>query len=225
MAGVFNLEPSIWLSRTRPLFSLPMSIRAVIFDLGGVVFRYDPESRLANFAAHTGTPAQLIRKRLIDSGYSLDCDSGRLKGEAAYREGIRLLGHRVTMERFRDLWVSAFTPDDDVVALAQRLKARCAVALLTNNSAVVREGLELHHPDAMGVFRPQLFSSDVGISKPDPRIFDALLNLLGIEPDQALFVDDAARHIASAASIGLAVHHFRGAAGLEAELNTLELLT
>jgi HAD superfamily hydrolase (TIGR01509 family) len=201
-----------------------MSIHAVIFDMGGVAFHYDPERRLDGFAEHTGEAPRDIRKRLIDSGYSQSCDSGRVKGETAYREGIRLLGHRMTMERFRDLWVSAFSPNDAVIELARAVKPRAAVALLTNNSALVREGLERHHAHAIGVFRPQLFSSDLGIMKPDPRIFEAMLNLLGVEPAQALFIDDAPRHVAGAASIGLAVHHFHSARALESELRTLELL-
>ena len=201
-----------------------MSIRAVIFDLGGVAFHYQPERRLERFARHTGETTDAIRRRLIDSGYSFSCDSGRLQAEAAYREGIRMLGHRMTMEHFRDLWVSAFSPNEAVIALANALKPRAAVSLLTNNSALVRDGLEHNHTDAMGVFRPQLFSSDVGIMKPDPRIFAAMVNLLEIEPDQALFIDDAAKHVAGAASMGFAVHHFHAVQNLEADLRALELL-
>jgi HAD superfamily hydrolase (TIGR01509 family) len=201
-----------------------MSIHAVIFDLGGVAFHYDPQQRLDRFAEHIGEPPEVVRKRLIDSGYARDCDSGRMKGDAVYREGVRLLGHRMTMERFSDLWVSAFSPNDAVITLATALKPRAAVALLTNNSTLVREGLELRHAPAMSVFRPALFSSDVGLLKPDPRIFDAIVNLLGVDPDQALFVDDAAKHVGSAASMGLAVHHFQNAQRLEVELRALELL-
>lgn len=201
-----------------------MSIRAVIFDLGGVAFHYQPQRRLEAFARHTGEPTEAIRRRLIDSGYSFGCDSGRLQAQAAYREGIRMLGHRITMEHFRDLWVSAFSPNEAVIALARALKPRAAVALLTNNSALVRDGLEHNHSEAIGIFRPQLYSSDVGIMKPDPRIFAAMVDLLGIEPEQTLFVDDAAKHIAGAASLGLAVHHFHCADSLEADLRALELL-
>lgn len=200
------------------------NIRAVIFDLGGVAFHYHSERRLEKFAAHTGEAPETIRKRLFDSGYSQSCDSGRLKGEAAYREGIRMLGHRITLKHFRDLWVSAFSPDEKVIELARAAKARTAVALITNNSALVRDGLELHHPQAMEAFRPQLFSADLGIMKPDPRFFAAMVDLLGVEPAEALFVDDAAKHIAGAASMGFAVHHFRSAGALESELRTLELL-
>ncbi|MDH3643296.1 MAG: HAD-IA family hydrolase, partial [Gammaproteobacteria bacterium] len=174
--------------------------------------------------AHTGEAPETIRKRLFDSGYSQSCDSGRLKGEAAYREGVRMLGHRITLDRFRDLWVSAFSPDEEVIGLARAAKDRSAVALITNNSALVREGLELIHPQAMEAFRPQLFSADLGIMKPDPRIFAAMADLLGIEPGEALFVDDAAKHVAGAASMGFAVHHFRSAPMLELELRKLELL-
>jgi HAD superfamily hydrolase (TIGR01509 family) len=201
-----------------------MDIRAVIFDLGGVAFHYEPEQRLRRFAARTGEPEETIRRRLVDSGYSLGCDSGQLQGDAAYREGIRLLGHRMTRDHFRDLWVSAFRPNEAVIELARALKPRAAVALVTNNSAIVREGLEVHHGPALSAFRPQLFSSDVGIMKPDPRIFAAVLNLLGVEPAAALFIDDAAKHVAGAASLGMAVHHFHSAADLHAELRALELL-
>jgi HAD superfamily hydrolase (TIGR01509 family) len=199
-------------------------IDAVIFDLGGVAFNYHPDRRLAQFADHIGESVQTIRKRLFDSGYAVACDSGRLQGEGAYREGIRMLGQRMTLERFRDLWVSAFSPNEALLAMAIAVKSRAAVALMSNNSVLVREGLELHHSAAMGVFRPQLFSCDIGIMKPDPRIFDAMTNLLGVDPQRTLFVDDAARHVASAASIGLAVHHFNGTQALEVDLRGLELL-
>ena len=199
-------------------------ILAVIFDLGGVAFHYRPQQRLENFAAQTGEPTETVRRRLIDSGFSISCDSGRLQGEAAYTEGMRILGHRMTMTHFRDLWVSAFSPNHDVIELARAAKSHAAVALMTNNSAMVRDGLEAHHAQAMGVFRPQLFSSDIGILKPDPRIFGAMMNLLGIEPDQALFVDDAAKHVTGAASLGIAVHHFTAAPALEIDLRARGLL-
>jgi HAD superfamily hydrolase (TIGR01509 family) len=181
---------------------------AVVFDLGGVVFRYAPERRLAAFARLTGTPPDTLRKRFIGSGYAMSCDAGRLQGEAAYREGIRLLGQRISYQRFRSLWISAFEPDPAVVALAQQLKPRVPLALLSNNSQLVREGLEARYPEVMALFRPSLFSADAGRLKPDPGLFHTLLDLLAQPPARTFYVDDDPATVAAAAALGLDAHRF-----------------
>ncbi|MCZ6617214.1 MAG: HAD family phosphatase [Gammaproteobacteria bacterium] len=201
-----------------------MAIRTIIFDLGGVVFRYEAQTRLQQFAAFTGETIETVRRRLIDSGYSQSCDLGRFKGDRAYREGIKLLGHRMTMERFRNMWISVFEPSEDVVALVRRLKTHTAIALLTNNSDLVREGLQGAYSEILDLFRPHLFSADLGVLKPDPRIYQIALHLLNSEPAETLFIDDAATHVAGAQSMGLATHHFRTAEILEKELETMALL-
>ncbi|MEQ8859416.1 MAG: hypothetical protein RIC56_12285 [Pseudomonadales bacterium] len=100
----------------------------MIFDLGGVVFRYRPDERLLEFARLTGLDLHEVRRRLMDSGYSRACDAGRLDRDAAHREGCRLLGARIGQATFERLWISAFAPDDAVVALAARLKPRLCLA-------------------------------------------------------------------------------------------------
>lgn len=200
-----------------------MAINTIIFDLGGVVFHYDPRTRLREFSTFTGETEETVRKRLIDSGYSLSCDLGQFKGERAYREGLKQLDHRMTMEHFREMWISAFKPNEEVIALVRRLKSHAAIAMLTNNSDLVREGLEEAYSEILELFRPRLFSSDLGLLKPDPRIYEIALKLTNSEPGETLIVDDAAKHVAGAQAMGLATHHFRSADALEQELATLAL--
>ena len=201
-----------------------MTITTVIFDLGGVVFHYDPGFRLQQFATFTGETTTTVRKRLIDSGYSQSCDLGKFKGERAYREGLSQLGHRMTMEHFRNLWISAFVPNEEVVSMVRRLKTHAAIALLTNNSDLVRDGLEDVHGEILELFRPRLFSADLGVLKPDPRVYQIALNLMNSEPDETLFIDDDPKHVAGAQALDLVTHHFRCAEILERELTTLGLL-
>lgn len=196
----------------------PARLAAVVFDLGGVVFRYEPERRLAALARATGRPAQELQKALMDSGYSTSCDAGRLDRTAAHEKGVELLGQRMSFERFRDHWISAFEPDPAVVALAQRLRRHLPLATLTNNSDLVRSGLEQRYPEVMGLFRPQVFSADVGLLKPDPRLFRTLLDLMGLDPAQVLYVDDQQACAAAAESLGMTACRFHSATELEAEL-------
>jgi len=149
---------------------------------------------------------------------------GRLKGNKAYKEGIRLLGKRLSLERFVQIWVSAFKPDEAVLELVGELKNRCALALLSNNSDLVRNGLESAYPHVMELFRPQLFSADLGLMKPDPRAFAAALELLGSEASTTLMVDAAICNTSTAESLGLSSHTFRDADGLRTALADCGLL-
>lgn len=199
-------------------------IAAVAFDLGGVVFRYRPERRLDAFARATGRSPAELQKALIDSGYARSCDAGRLTGDAAYREGTRLLGQRLGFGRFRSIWIEAFEPDPDVVALVRRLREQLPVAMLTNNSDLVRSGLEARYGDVMELFRPRVFSADTGVLKPDPRLYRTLLELLDQPPERVLYVDDEPVCTATAAALGMPAHRFESAASLRALLASEGLL-
>lgn len=199
-------------------------MRAVIFDLGGVVFHYSPEVRWRKFAALTGEAPIEVRKRLSDSGYSQSCDAGRLKGERAYAAGVDLLGTRLSLERFCDIWVSVFTPNAEVIDIARKLKRRCSIALLTNNSDLVRLGLERRFASELELFRPRLFSADFGLLKPDPRLFTRALDIVGVKPEDALLVDDASKNTDTAGAFGMPAHHYSDPATLSAHLRGLGLL-
>lgn len=192
----------------------PVTPQAVVLDLGGVLFRYRPERRLETLRRLTGLSAAEIRRRLMDSGYSRSCDAGRLRGEAVHAEANRLLGRRLGLQTFQGAWISAFEPDPQVVALARRLKDRVPLALLTNNSDLVRDGLETAHPEVMELFRPRLFSAEAGLLKPDPRFFATLLELLGTSPPQVLYVDDEPACADAAAALGMRAVRFEDGAAL-----------
>lgn len=199
--------------------------RIVLFDLGGVLFSYQPDVRWQAFAAQADLSADEVRRRLSGSGYSMACDHGRFRGNRAYREGIQALGSRMSMERFVQIWVSAFRPDEAVLDVARRLQdAGYAIATFSNNSDLVREGLEAYWPAVLAPFMPRIFSADLGLTKPDPRAYQKAAELLGHPPAEVLVVDDAPVNTATAASLGFATIDFTDAKQLAAELETRGLL-
>ena len=195
------------------------SARVALFDLGGVLFRYQPDVRWQAFAEQVDLSAEEVRRRLSSSGYAMACDQGRFRGNRAYREGIRALGSRMSMERFIQLWVSAFRPDEDVLGVARRLQeAGLAIAIFSNNSDLVRDGLEAFWPAVLAPFMPRIFSADLGLTKPDPRAYQKAAELLGYPPAEVLVVDDAPMNTATAASLGFQTVDFTHAQALAAEL-------
>ncbi len=200
-------------------------IKVVLFDLGGVLFDYQPELRWQAFAEQTAIPAEEVRRRLSTSGYAMACDQGRLRGNRAYREGIAVLGSRMSLERFVQLWVSAFRPDEAVFHVARRLQdAGFSIAIFSNNSDLVRDGLEAFWPAVLAPFRPKIFSADLGLLKPDPRAYQKAAELLGHTPDNVLVVDDAPMNTATAASLCFQTVDFSDAYALLGELEDRGLL-
>lgn len=198
----------------------------VLFDIGGVLFRYEPEVRWQAFAEQTELPAEEVRRRLSSSGYAMSCDEGRFRGNRAYREGIRALDCRMSMERFVQLWVSAFRPDEAVLNLARRVQAGDgpAIAIFTNNSDLVRDGLEAFWPAVLAPFMPRIFSADLGLMKPDPRAYQRVAGVLEHAPEEILVVDDAPVNTATAASLGFDVIDYADPERLEADLRDRGLL-
>ena len=69
-----------------------------------------------------------------------------------------------------------------------------------------------------------LVSGDVGLIKPDPRIFALLIERFAIDPHRAVYIDDVAANVAAAHPFGIHAIHFTDPALLRAELVALGLL-
>lgn len=197
---------------------MPSATAIVLFDLGEVLFHYEPEVRWQAFAEQTDLSPEDVRKRLSSSGYAMACEQGRLRGRKAYDQGQRALDCRMSMERFVHLWVSAFKPDERVLDIARLVQEQTAIAIFSNNSDLVRQGLEALWPAMLAPFMPRIFSADLGLAKPDPRAYQKVAELLGHSPHEVLVVDAAPTNTATAASLGFDVIDYTDPAQLNREL-------
>jgi HAD superfamily hydrolase (TIGR01509 family) len=75
-----------------------------------------------------------------------------------------------------------------------------------------------------GLLSHIVISGDVGLSKPDPRIFALTARHAGLPPTELLFIDDSAGHVAAAAACGFDIHHFVDPAALRPALEARGLL-
>lgn len=188
-------------------------VRAVLWDFGGV-FTPSPFGHLRAVGDELGAPVDRVLE-LAFGPYGEDTDHpwhrverGEIAlevardeiAEAAAAEGIVL-----------DLWdvllrmgESGTLVDPDVLAGATRVKAMgLATAVVTNNVAEFRDGWRSLVP-VDDLFDVVVDSSELGVRKPDPRIFERALALLGDCPaDEAVFLDDYPGNVEAARRIGL----------------------
>jgi HAD superfamily hydrolase (TIGR01509 family) len=104
--------------------------------------------------------------------------------------------------------------------LVRLQKAGMKTALLSNMHpamiAYVRERF-----DWLRAFSFLTFSAEVRLTKPDPAIYRYTLDALGIQPAQALFVDDVERNIQAARELGITALHFQSVSQLRRDLEAL----
>jgi putative hydrolase of the HAD superfamily len=96
------------------------------------------------------------------------------------------------------------------------------VALLSNASSRLVDDLRLS--GILDRFDAVLGSADLGACKPDPTVFEAAADRLGVPLRRCLFVDDTAGHVAAAQALGMRAVRFTGVDGLTTELEAAGLL-
>ena len=188
-----------------------MTIRAVIFDFGGV-FVDSPFTAMTDAAtARDLDPDQTMLAIFGDYAADTDHPWHRLeRGEITVveaRDAIVDASQRdmgVAVDPFEFLAaLSGGGLRDDMVDFVKDLRGRgLATGLLTNNAKEFQEFWRPLMP-LDELFDDVIDSSEVGIRKPDRRIYELALERLGVTAQEAVFVDDAPGNIAGAEVVGI----------------------
>ncbi len=185
-------------------------IRAVLFDFGGV-FTASPFGALDVIGERTGADPQVLME-VVFGPYHEDTDHPwhRLeRGEVdlpSARDEILALGRErgVDADPFHVLAaIGGGGPRESVVACVRELRASGRqTALITNNAKEFRAGWRGMLP-VDELFHVIVDSSEIGIRKPDPRIFELTLERLAIAPEEAAFLDDFPSNVTAAEALGI----------------------
>ena len=196
---------------------------AVVFDLGGVLIRWDPRHLYRQLM-----PEDEIDAFLDEVGFQAwnhEQDAGAPWGPAV-EEHAALFPHRRELlaaypARFAE---SLDGPVEGTVAIVQELHAAgTRLVALTNWSAELFPHAEAAF-DFLGLFEGIVVSGREGVAKPDPAAFDLLLSRYHLDPARTVFVDDSPANVAAAAAAGFIALAFTTPDRLRADLSRLGLL-
>jgi len=194
-----------------------MSVDAVVFDLGNVLVRWDPYLPFVGRMERADVEAMFDEIDFPTINHGLD--AGRPWAEAR-AEVVRRYPHRAdAFDHYREHFADAIPgPVDGSAQLVRDLvRAGVRVLGLTNWSAETFHHAEPAAP-AIGLLEAVLVSGEVGIAKPDRRIFRLLASRYELEPGRTVFTDDSAPNVAAAAVEGFDAVLFTDADTLRAEL-------
>ena len=193
----------------------------LIFDLGGVVVRWDPAAIIASVFDDEELQAR-VRNGVFAHADWLELDRGTLDREEAIRRAAQRTGMAESEIRRLLLAVPpSLVPIPETVDLLYRLKAKSyPLYCLSNMHVASIEHLE-REQEFFEVFTGKVISCRLKLCKPEPAIYEQALKVNGLEANDTVFIDDVDVNIEAAAKIGLHTILFRNAAQCERELRAL----
>ena len=189
------------------------TIRAVLWDFGGV-FTESPFKAFVEFERRRGLPEGFVRRvNSVDPDHNAwarfeRSEIGVDEFDVAFAAECTAMGHRLRGSEVIGLLHGAVR--GEMVEALRRCKAHFLNACLTNN---VRSASALGLPKPaddreevkaiFDLFDLVIESSTVGVRKPEPRFYRLALEGLGIEPAQAVYLDDLGINLKPARAMGM----------------------
>jgi 2-haloacid dehalogenase len=202
----------------------PPVISAVVFDLGGVLIDWDPrhlyrtlfddQAEMEHFLATVTTPE-----------WNREQDAGRPWSEAIEELARRHPERRELITAYWERWHETLGDaiEHTVEVLDELRGTGVRLFALTNWSGETFPVARPRYP-FLEWFEGIVVSGDERLIKPDPAIFEVLVERYGLEPATTLFIDDQPANVAAARELGFQALRFVDGASLRRDLRGLGLL-
>ena len=196
-----------------------MTAKAAVFDVGNVLYGWDPDAFLVRQIADDEARLKFIEDTDL-YGWHDTLDGGRPYDEAATELSEKFPQYAELIAAWSDRFGETITgPVPGVHAIVEALDARdVPLFAITNFSADFWPPFFDKERGFLGRFRDIVVSGEVKLLKPDPAIYFLALDRFRLRPDEALFIDDRAINVEAAEAVGMRGHLFIDAADLRARL-------
>lgn len=188
-----------------------MKIRNLIFDLGGVIVDLAPSRTVEAFATLSGVGPDEVYKAYLTAPEFFAYERGEIS-DAYFRKAVkRILTFEAPDEAFDQAWNAMLVDLPSAkLNLLDSLRSRFTVTLLSNTNNIHLDFVNRvmlprvsSHAQLDAYFHMAYYSHLMGKRKPEPEIFQHVLESGRFAPHETLFLDDNAENIQSAARLGI----------------------
>lgn len=200
-----------------------MSLRAVFFDLGGVIVRTEYQAPRQQLAEKFGMDYEDIDKIVFTGGNHSSharATLGEITEEEHWHNVMRVLKRSANeYGRIRDEFFAGDVIDLNILSFLRSIKPKYKVGLISNAWSGLRAYIEREKFD--DAFDHMIISAEVGVAKPDPKIYQLALDQLQVKANEAVFVDDVLENIEACEKLGMLGIQFKDPESAIKQLKTL----
>ena len=196
----------------------------IVYDLGGVLLDWDPRHLYRKIFSDP-EEMEYFLSEICSPAWNSQMDSGKPFQEAIIELQAEYPQYQEQIAIYDSRWVEMVSGEltDSVELLGELRAAGYHLAALSNWSLETFPRIKHQYP-FLDWFEPLVLSGEQGVSKPDPAVYQILLEKLNKQAEDCLFIDDLERNLIAAEKIGFDVIQFFSVDGLRAEFNKRGLL-
>ncbi|MGX7741243.1 HAD-IA family hydrolase [Rhodopseudomonas parapalustris] len=185
-------------------------VEAVIWDFGGVLTS-SPFEAFARFESERGLPADIIRRTNAANHFEnawakferaeVDLDTF----DELFAQESRALGAEVRGRDVLPLLSGSLRPEmvNALKIIKQNHKTGCITNNLPANAIGSASGRTLYVAEVMALFDHVIESAKIGLRKPDPKIYQMMIDALGVDPKRCVYLDDLGVNLKPAREMGM----------------------
>jgi putative hydrolase of the HAD superfamily len=179
-----------------------MPIKAVIFDIGGVLVQQIDRTRSRQWETRLDLEEGSLGRIIWTMPISAQAEIGRASEDdvwAAVADRFQL--NPIELAALRGDFFSGSAWNERLIDYARALRTRYKTAIISNAWPNARAAVKRWINGE--TFDDLIFSAEVGLAKPDRRIYELALDRLQVQPAEAIFIDDVQANVEAAQAIGL----------------------
>jgi len=179
-----------------------MNFRAVFFDLGGVIIRTEYQAPREHLAERLNMDYDDLVKVVFDSETGHKASVGALSEDEHWMAVTRRLGRPAAeLPSIRAEFFAGDVVDLELIEFIRSLRPRYKTGVISNAWPGLRDYLV--HQKLDEIFDSLVISAEVGVMKPDEKIYRLALDKAGVNAVAAVFVDDAPINVEAANALGM----------------------
>ena len=186
--------------------------KAIIFDLGAVILNINYQNTIDEFTKLGVKNASTFYSKKVQTELFNKIETGKISNNE-FLKALQKETKNANINQVEKAW-NAMLLDlpEERVQLIKKLKNNHSVYLLSNTNAIHIDAFKKQLGNRKWLAFCKLFdkmylSHELGLRKPDVKIFEYILNEQKLKAEEVFFIDDSPQHIASAKKIGIHCHH------------------
>ncbi len=185
-----------------------MTIKAVFFDLGGVILRTEFQTPRQQLADRLGMDYDDLNKLVFESDTSNRASMGEMSSEEHWDFVMKRLKRPASeLATIREEFFAGDIVDRTLVDYIRSLRGKYKTGLISNAWGDLRDFIVREKFD--DAFDKMIISAEVGAMKPEAKIFRIALEQFGVSPSEAVFVDDFYANIQGCEKVGIKGIYFK----------------
>jgi len=200
-------------------------LKAIIFDLGKVVFDLSFDRVFQSWATSSGRPFDDIKIKFVFDELFDKFEKSEIS-EEQFREVVsQRLGIKLSDEDFDKGWCDLYLDKySDIDNMLVNLKSKYRIIALTNTNSIHNNVWRRKYANTLNHFEKIFSSHELATRKPERKIFEIVLDYLNLKPEQTLFLDDNIDNINGAKKIGILTILVTSNAQMKKDINQFAII-